>query len=95
MLTYQWYRNNPPIAGADGPDHIVVAEDVGGYLRCAVTAEGQHTALVRGTCTRAGSRCASALTADDDATAPFAANAYTLRVRNDNPVRGDDHAASS
>ena len=44
MLTYQWYRNNTPIAGADGPDHIVVAEDVGGYLRCAVTAEGQHTA---------------------------------------------------
>ena len=33
-----------PIAGADGPDHIVVAEDVGTSLNCAVTAEGTHTA---------------------------------------------------
>ena len=85
VLTYQWYRNNTPIAGADGPDHIVVAEDVGGYLRCAVTAEGQHTAwswyVYPGwEPLRVG------LTADNDATAPFAANAYTLRVRNDNPV---------
>ena len=46
---------------------------------------------VRGASTRAGSRCGSRLTADADATAPGAANAYTLRVRNDNPVRGHDH----
>ena len=44
VLSYQWRRNNQPIPGADGPDHIVVAEDVGTSLNCAVTAEGMHTA---------------------------------------------------
>ena len=47
---------------------------------------GRAHRVVRVRCTRAGSRCASACTADNDATAPNASNAYTLRVRNDNPV---------
>lgn len=85
VLTYQWYRNNTLISGADGPDHIVVAEDVGGHLRCAVTAEGAHTAwswyVYPG-----WEPLRLTLTADNDATGPNALNGYTLRIRNDNPV---------
>ena len=44
VLTTSGGATTPPIAGADGPDHIVVAEDVGTSLNCAVTAEGTHTA---------------------------------------------------
>ena len=43
VLSFQWRRNNQAIPGADGPDHIVVAEDVGTSLNCAVTAEGAST----------------------------------------------------
>ena len=32
------------IPDADGPDHIVVAQDVGTSLTCQVTAEGSRTA---------------------------------------------------
>ena len=85
MLTYQWCRNNTPIPGADGPDHIVVAEDVGSYLRCAVTAEGR-TPRASGYVYPSWEPLRVGLLPDTDATAPNASNAYTLRVRNDNPV---------
>ncbi|HET6550693.1 MAG TPA: hypothetical protein VFG79_19665, partial [Solirubrobacter sp.] len=85
VLTYQWRRNNQPIDGADEADHIVVAEDVGAYLTCAVTAEGTHTAT-SSAIYPTWEPLRLSIAADSDATAPNAFNAYTLRVRNDNPV---------
>jgi hypothetical protein len=45
VTTYKWRRNAIVIPDADGPDHIVVAQDVGTSLTCAVTAEGARTAI--------------------------------------------------
>ena len=89
VLTYQWYRNDTLIPGADGPDHIVVAEDVGGYLRCAVTAEGQHTAWSYYVYP-SWEPLRVALTADNDATAPFASNGVHA-ARPQRQPRGRDH----
>ena len=86
VLTYQWRRNNTPIPGADGPDHIVVAEDVGSDLHCAVTAEGTHTACVLVRVPDLGAAAARADCRTTTRTGAERANAYTLRVRNDNPV---------
>src|SRR4051794_1889702 len=85
VLSYQWLRNNQPIAGADSADHIVVAEDVGASLRCAVSAEGTSTAYswwVYPT----WEPLRITLAPDADASGPNVFNGYTLRVRNDNPV---------
>ena len=63
----------------------MVAEDVGTSLNCAVTAEGAHTATswwVYPT----WEPLRLNLLPDADATGPNAFNAYTLRLRNDNPV---------
>ena len=85
VLTYQWRRGGRAIQGADGPHHIVVAEDVGTYLQCAVTAEGAHVA-VSPSIYPSWEPLRLSLLPDNDAIAPNAFNAYTLRVRNDNPV---------
>jgi len=85
VLTYQWRRGGRAIQGADGPDHVVVAEDVGSYLQCAVTAEGAHVA-VSGAIYPTWEPLRIGLLPDNDATAPNTFNTYTLRVRNDNPV---------
>src|SRR3954469_1340850 len=64
---------------------MVAAEDVGAYVTCAVTAEGSRTA-VSSAVYPSWEPLRLTVTPDADATAANAANAYTLRVRNDNPV---------
>ena len=85
ITSYKWRRNGVAIPDADGPDHIVTAADVGTSLTCAVTAEGTRTAVSPAVVPTWEALRLSMLP-DSDAGAPGAFNAYTARLRNENPV---------
>ncbi|HWK27649.1 MAG TPA: hypothetical protein VNS09_13860 [Solirubrobacter sp.] len=85
VVTYQWRRNGVAIPGAVSADRIVAPEDVATSLTCAVTAEGSRTA-VSPAVTPAWEPLRLSVLPDSDATAPGAFNAYTVRLRNENPV---------
>ena len=84
-VSYRWLRSGVDIPGADSADYLVTAEDVGAYLSCVVTAEGNYPAqsfqvFVTWQPLQLG------VVPDADAVSPSAVDGYSVRVRNPNPT---------